>query len=121
MLERHLETITFTINNEQENNHTEDTTLTVDMVIPKPHSDPNVTLKQDLIFVYVNQRPIHHAQSELTDVISLIKTRYKQHLGLEKGLTKKSPFIYLDIQLSPAQYDGKIEYDLEKRGMRPKC
>lgn len=72
--------------------------------------DPNVIYKDDRIFAYVNQRPISYVQSELKDVIALIKNRYRQALGLSDNNKRKNPFIYLDIQLSPNEYDGIYYY-----------
>ncbi|KAI7898388.1 DNA mismatch repair protein [Cokeromyces recurvatus] len=85
-------------------------TLTIDMIIPKSNSDPSVILKEDRIFVYVNQRPINYVKSELKYAISMIRDRYRQAIGLSSEITRrKNPFIYLDIQIAPNEYDVNIE------------
>jgi DNA mismatch repair ATPase MutL len=55
----------------------------------------------------VNQRPINYVKSELKDLVSTIRNRYRQCLGLSDTYNKKNPFIYLNIQLEPNEYDGK--------------
>ncbi|KAI9468904.1 MAG: hypothetical protein EXX96DRAFT_589667 [Benjaminiella poitrasii] len=98
MVERHIET------------DPADSNLTIDMIIPKSNSDPSVVLKEDCVFVYANQRPINYTKSELKNVIALIRDRYRQMIGLDANVTKrKNPFIYLDIQIVPNEYDVNIE------------
>lgn len=72
--------------------------------------DPSVIYKGgDRVFVYVNQRPINYVKSGLKELVSTIRNRYRQCLGLSDTFNKKNPFIYLDIQLEPNEYDGKLE------------
>ncbi|KAI9338421.1 hypothetical protein BD770DRAFT_400670 [Pilaira anomala] len=100
MLERFIET--------DESNS--DAPVTVDVVIPKPNSDPSITLKgPERIFFYVNQRPINYVKSELKDLVTLIRNRYRETIGLTETTIKKTPFIYIDIQLPPNKYDVNIE------------
>ncbi|KAG1212169.1 hypothetical protein G6F68_004172 [Rhizopus microsporus] len=108
------------------------TSLTVDALLPKKNSgkskkkekkkrgyiysyrfclDPSVILKgNDHVFFYVNQRPIHYVKSELKELVTTIRTRYREVVGLSEAVSsKKTPFIYIDIQLPPDEIDGKIE------------
>lgn len=62
----------------------------------------------DRVFIYVNDRPINYVKSELKDLVTLIRNRYRDALGLTENTSKKTPFIYLNIRLSPDQYDGKV-------------
>ncbi|KAG1174199.1 hypothetical protein G6F70_004039 [Rhizopus microsporus] len=72
---------------------------------------PSVILKgNDHVFFYVNQRPIHYVKSELKELVTTIRTRYREVVGLSEAVSsKKTPFIYIDIQLPPDEIDGKIE------------
>lgn len=89
--------------------------------------DPSVILKGgERIFFYVNQRPIHYVKSELKELVATIRNRYRESLGISEGIlyfyskkdrlliktyttavsAKKTPFIYIHIQLSPDEFDG---------------
>jgi DNA mismatch repair ATPase MutL len=85
------------------------TSLTVDIILPKSNSDPTVILKSiDRIYIYVNQRPINYVKSELKQLVHTIRNKYIETIGLnESSMNKKNPFIYIDIQLPPNEYDGK--------------
>ncbi|ORE04382.1 hypothetical protein BCV72DRAFT_211457 [Rhizopus microsporus var. microsporus] len=72
------------------------TSLTVDVLLPKKNSgnyiysycfclDPSVILKgNDRVFFYVNQRPIHYVKSELKELVTTIRTRYREVVGLSE-------------------------------------
>ncbi|KAI9261761.1 hypothetical protein BY458DRAFT_515851 [Sporodiniella umbellata] len=81
--------------------------LNIEMFIPKKDADPTIMLKNDRIFFYVNQRPINYAKSDLKGLVTTIKNRYKECLGLHE--VKKTPFIYVHIQLPPDTYDVNVE------------
>ncbi|KAG1473652.1 hypothetical protein G6F56_000833 [Rhizopus delemar] len=89
----------------------EQTSLTVDILVPKKNSDPSVILKGgDRIFFYVNQRPINYVKSELKDLVTTIRNRYREYLGLGEAVSaKKTPFVYVHIQLSPDTFDVNVE------------
>ncbi|KAI8883249.1 hypothetical protein K501DRAFT_249983 [Backusella circina FSU 941] len=98
MLERH------TLTEEDES------PLTLDMIIPKINSDPSLIYKGDHVFFFVNGRPINYAKSELKDVVVLMRQYYREAIGLnEASSAKKTPFMYIDIQLQPNEYDINIE------------
>ncbi|KAI8095388.1 hypothetical protein BDF21DRAFT_5333 [Thamnidium elegans] len=99
MLERFIET-----------DSTRSELLTVDAVLPKPDSDPSIILKgPERIYFYVNQRPINYVKSELKEIVTLIRNRYREAIGLTENTSKKTPFIYIDIQLPPNEFDVNIE------------
>ncbi|CAO3636762.1 unnamed protein product [Mucor hiemalis] len=84
--------------------------LAVDVFLPKANSDPSAMLKgPDRVFIYVNDRPINYVKSELKDLVTLIRTRYRDTIGLTENTSKKTPFIYLNIRISPDEYDVNIE------------
>lgn len=58
------------------------------------------------VFFYCNQRPINYVKSELKDIVTSIRTRYKGAIGLAADNNKKLPFMYIDIQIPPSEYDG---------------
>ncbi|KAG2198514.1 hypothetical protein INT47_008618 [Mucor saturninus] len=90
----------------------EDPILTVDVVLPKKNSDPSIVLKgPENVFFYCNQRPINYVKSELKDIVSNIRVRYKDAIGLNVDNNQKLPFIYLDIQIPPSEYDVNVEPD----------
>ncbi|KAK4509202.1 Ubiquitin conjugation factor E4 [Mucor velutinosus] len=83
--------------------------LTIDMIVPKQNSDPSVIYKGgDRVFIYVNQRPINYVKSELKELVTWIRDKYREAIGLSEN-NKKNPFIYMDIQLQPEEYDVNIE------------
>jgi hypothetical protein len=84
--------------------------------------------KGDSVFFFVNGRPINYAKSELKDVVTLMRRYYREAIGLNEGnyyhyyfkwytnvnyitmlasSARKTPFMYIDIQLKPDEYDGK--------------
>ncbi|MBM6386958.1 MAG: hypothetical protein JSY10_23645 [Paenibacillus sp.] len=70
-------------------------------------SDPSIILKgPERIYFYVNQRPINYVKSELKEIVTLIRNRYREAIGLTENTSKKTPFIYIDIQLPPNEFDG---------------
>jgi DNA mismatch repair ATPase MutL len=72
--------------------------------------DPSVVLKgPERIYFYVNQRPINYVKSELKEIVTTIRTRYKDAIGLNDASSKKTPFIYIDIQMPPDEYDVNVE------------
>ncbi|CEG73722.1 hypothetical protein RMATCC62417_09050 [Rhizopus microsporus] len=82
MLERYIET------------DPQHTSLTVDALLPKKNSDPSVILKgNDRVFFYVNQRPIHYVKSELKELVTTIRTRYREVVGLSEVLKRLPSFI----------------------------
>ncbi|KAG1031395.1 hypothetical protein G6F26_000033 [Rhizopus arrhizus] len=87
------------------------TSLTVDVILPKKNSDPSVILKGgERVFFYVNQRPIHYVKSELKELVTTIRNRYRESLGISEAVSaKKTPFIYIHIQLSPDEFDVNVE------------
>lgn len=86
-------------------------TLSVDVILPKSNSDPSITLKggPDRIYIYVNDRPINYIKSELKELVHTIRMRYRDTIGLNENTSKKIPFIYINIKLSPHEYDVNIE------------
>lgn len=69
--------------------------------------DPSIVLKgPENVFFYCNQRPINYVKSELKDIVSNIRVRYKDAIGLNVDNNQKIPFIYVDIQIPPSEYDG---------------
>ncbi|GAA5801706.1 hypothetical protein HPULCUR_007157 [Helicostylum pulchrum] len=99
MLERFIET-----------DSTRNESLTIDAILPKPDSDPSIILKgPERIYFYVNQRPIDYAKSELKEIVTSIRNRYREAIGLTENTSKKTPFIYIDIQLPPNEFDVNIE------------
>lgn len=42
-------------------------------------------------------------------MVTLIRNRYRETIGLTETTIKKTPFIYIDIQLPPNKYDGKFK------------
>ncbi|KAF1798077.1 hypothetical protein FB192DRAFT_1289074, partial [Mucor lusitanicus] len=63
--------------------HASHPTLTVDMIVPKRNSDPSVVYKGgDRVFIYVNQRPINYVKSELKDLVTCIKDKHREAIGL---------------------------------------
>ncbi|CEP14772.1 hypothetical protein [Parasitella parasitica] len=84
-------------------------TLTIDMILPKRNSDPSVIYKGgDRVFVYVNQRPINYVKSELKELVTSVRNRYRENVGLNEN-NRKNPFMYIDIQMSPDEYDVNID------------
>ncbi|KAL9537541.1 hypothetical protein MBANPS3_011687 [Mucor bainieri] len=84
-------------------------TLTIDMVVPKRNSDPSIVYKGgDRVFIYVNQRPINYVKSELKELVACIRDKYREAIGLSEN-NKKNPFMYVDIQIQPDEYDVNIE------------
>ncbi|KAG1121760.1 hypothetical protein G6F42_012115 [Rhizopus arrhizus] len=84
-------------------------TLTIDLVLPKRNSDPSVIYKGgDRVFIYVNQRPINYVKSELKEVVTSARDKYREAIGLSES-NKKNPFVYMDIQIPPDEYDVNIE------------
>lgn len=74
--------------------------------------DPSVVYKGgDRVFIYVNQRPINYVKSELKDLVTCIKDKHREAIGLGES-NKKNPFMYVDIQIQPDEYDGKIWYKI---------
>lgn len=62
------------------------------------------------MFIYVNQRPINYVKSELKDLVACIRDKYREAIGLNQT-NKKNPFMYVDIQVQPDEYDGtKMKY-----------
>lgn len=74
-------------------------------------TDPSVILKgPDRIYIYANQRPINYVKSELKELVSTIKSRYYDCIGLsQNNSNKKPPFMYIDVQLPPNEYDVNLE------------
>lgn len=69
--------------------------------------DPSVVYKGgDRVFIYVNQRPINYVKSEMKELVTTIRNRYREIIGLNEN-NKKNPFMYVDIQIAPNEYDGK--------------
>ncbi|KAI8645587.1 hypothetical protein BD408DRAFT_382102 [Parasitella parasitica] len=84
-------------------------TLTIDMIIPKRNSDPSVVYKGgDRVFIYVNQRPINYIKSDMKELVASVRNRYREVIGLSEN-NRKNPFMYIDIQLPPDQYDVNID------------
>ncbi|KAI8087671.1 uncharacterized protein B0P05DRAFT_635392 [Gilbertella persicaria] len=81
--------------------------IKVHALLPKPNSDPSVVYRQDKMFIYVNHRPIHYIKSELKELIHTIKTKYNQ--ASKYNDQKKNPFVFMDIQIPPKEYDVNIE------------
>lgn len=70
-------------------------------------SDPSIVLRgTENVFFYCNQRPINYVKSELKEIVSNIRIRYKDSIGLSDDSNRKLPFIYVDIQIPPSEYDG---------------
>ncbi|GAN04767.1 conserved hypothetical protein [Mucor ambiguus] len=73
------------------------------------NSDPSVVYKGgDRVFIYVNQRPINYVKSELKEIVTCIRDKYREVIGLSEN-NKKNPFMYVDIQIKPDEYDGKLK------------
>lgn len=71
--------------------------------------DPSVIYKGgDRVFIYVNQRPINYVKSELKEVVTSARDKYREAIGLSES-NKKNPFVYMDIQIPPDEYDGKMK------------
>lgn len=41
-------------------------------------------------------------------MVTLIRNRYREAIGLTENTSKKTPFIYIDIQLPPNEFDGML-------------
>lgn len=63
----------------------------------------------ECVFFYCNQRPINYVKSEMKDIVTNIRNRYKEVIGLAVDNNKKTPFIYIDIQIPPCEYDGTYQ------------
>ncbi|ORZ09196.1 hypothetical protein BCR42DRAFT_423934 [Absidia repens] len=79
-------------------------------LLPSRYSDPSQIFKGERVFIYVDKRPINYAKSDLKELVSMVRQRYKKALGLEDD-SKKIPFMYIDIQSSFGGYDVNIEPD----------
>ncbi|CAO3600192.1 unnamed protein product [Absidia cylindrospora] len=79
-------------------------------LLPSKYSDPSQIFKGEHVFIYVDKRPINYAKSDLKELVSMVRQRYKKVLGLEDD-SKKIPFMYIDIQSSFGGYDVNIEPD----------
>ncbi|KAI7866294.1 hypothetical protein BDF14DRAFT_874800 [Spinellus fusiger] len=84
-------------------------TLTITCVLPLASAEPAVVYKGDKVFIYCNARPIKYAKSELKEVVNMIRKRYKEVSGLAYDTKLQTPFMYVDIQTNPNQYDVNIE------------
>lgn len=81
--------------------------------------DPSVIYKGgDRVFIYVNQRPINYVKSELKDLVTCIRDKYREAIGLSQS-NKKNPFMYVDIQIQPDEYDGKINNKVVETSVNP--
>ncbi|KAI8369785.1 histidine kinase-like ATPase, partial [Choanephora cucurbitarum] len=83
--------------------------LKIRALIPKADSNPAEIYKENKVYVYVNQRPIHYVASELKQAINAFKIRCRETLGFDDQ--KKLPFLFLHIQIPPTEYDGKYTRD----------
>lgn len=70
------------------------------------------------MFIYVNQRPINYVKSELKDLVTCIRDKYREAIGLSQS-NKKNPFMYVDIQIQPDEYDGKINNKVVETSVNP--
>jgi lipocalin len=48
-------------------------------------SDPSIVCKGDHVYVYINSRPIQTSKSDLKELVSLVKQRYRLGLEVEEG------------------------------------
>lgn len=42
----------------------------------------------------------------MKELVNTIRNRYREVIGLSEN-NKKNPFMYVDIQIAPDEYDGK--------------
>ncbi|ORX62231.1 hypothetical protein DM01DRAFT_1298847 [Hesseltinella vesiculosa] len=90
----------------------DDIPLTLHGILPAQDSDPTCVLSfTDRAFLYINQRPINYAKSDLREITTMVKRRYKQALRMEEDESRKAPFFYLDIQTSSLEFDVNVEPD----------
>ncbi|KAI8328361.1 hypothetical protein BC941DRAFT_385530 [Chlamydoabsidia padenii] len=90
--------------------HESVTPIRLHCLLPSTSSDPSHIFKGDRVFIYVDKRPINYAKSELKELVTMVRKRYKQTLGLEDD-GKKIPFMYIDIKTGYGDYDVNIEPD----------
>ncbi|ORZ01287.1 hypothetical protein BCR43DRAFT_486696, partial [Syncephalastrum racemosum] len=83
--------------------------LSIESILPLENSDPSVVYRGDRLFIHVNRRPIQYTKSDLKDIVTLLRRRYRRAVGLLDEFSKKIPFAYINICIDPSQYDVNVE------------